>query len=119
MAEIERGMTGRARGERQAVVDRREAIAKALELVVIEEQFRSAKMTRPNIGVGAWALPNLIVHGTEDQVLPVHNGRLIASRIPGSRLEILPGVGHLFFFERPEQSAELMRAHAGLLGSRS
>ncbi len=64
-------------------------------------------------------VPALVVHGTEDQILPVQNGRLIASRIPGSRLEILPGVGHLFFFERPEQSAELMRVHAGLLGSRS
>jgi UDP-N-acetylmuramoyl-L-alanyl-D-glutamate--2,6-diaminopimelate ligase len=32
IAEIERGMTGRARGERQTIVDRREAIARALEL---------------------------------------------------------------------------------------
>ncbi len=40
------------------------------------------------------------------------NGRLIASLIPGARLEIFDGVGHLFFWERPERSAELVRAHA-------
>ena len=41
--------------------------AKALELLVIEEEFRAAKVTRANIGVGAWALPTLIVFGTTEQ----------------------------------------------------
>jgi 3-oxoadipate enol-lactonase len=59
-------------------------------------------------------LPTLVIHGTEDQLLPVQNGKLIASRIPGSRLEIFDGVGHLFFWERPERSAELVRAHAAV-----
>ena len=54
--------------------------AKALELMVIEEEFRAAKVTRPNIGVGAWALPNLIVHGTAEQrerwILPTLRGEI-------------------------------------------
>jgi 3-oxochol-4-en-24-oyl-CoA dehydrogenase len=41
--------------------------AGALELLVIEEEFRAAKVARPSIMVGAWALPNLIVHGTPEQ----------------------------------------------------
>ncbi len=41
--------------------------ADALELLVIEEEFRAAKITRPSIMVGAWALPNLIVYGTPEQ----------------------------------------------------
>jgi alkylation response protein AidB-like acyl-CoA dehydrogenase len=52
--------------------------AKARQLLVIEEEFRAAKIARPNIGVGAWALPNLIVHGTEAQrerwILPTLRG---------------------------------------------
>jgi pimeloyl-ACP methyl ester carboxylesterase len=59
-------------------------------------------------------MPTLVVHGTEDQMLPVENGRLVASRIPGSRLEIFDGVGHLFFWEQPERAAELVRAHAAV-----
>jgi pimeloyl-ACP methyl ester carboxylesterase len=59
-------------------------------------------------------LPTLAIHGTDDELLPVQNGRLIASRIPGSQLEIFDGVGHLFFWERPERSAELVREHAAV-----
>jgi pimeloyl-ACP methyl ester carboxylesterase len=53
--------------------------------------------------------PTLVIHGTEDQMLPVSNGRAIAAEIPGARLEILEGVGHAFFLERAEQSAQLVK----------
>lgn len=60
----------------------------------------------------ALTLPTLVIHGDEDQMLPVANGRLIASLILGARLEILEGVGHMFWWEQPERSVELLRAHA-------
>jgi 3-oxoadipate enol-lactonase len=59
-------------------------------------------------------LPTLVIHGTEDQMLPIENGRIVASRIAGSQLEILDGVGHLFFWEQPERAAEFVRAHAAV-----
>jgi pimeloyl-ACP methyl ester carboxylesterase len=59
-------------------------------------------------------LPTLVVHGTLDEMLPVQNGRMIARLIPDSRLEVLDGVGHMFFWEQPERSAELIRAHAAV-----
>jgi 3-oxoadipate enol-lactonase len=65
--------------------------------------------------LGEITAPTLVIHGTEDRMLPVVNGRLIASLIPGAQLEIFDGVGHLFWWEQPERSAELIRAHA--LGS--
>ncbi len=58
------------------------------------------------------AAPTLVVHGTEDKMIPVANGELIASLIPGADLEILDGIGHMFWWERPEHSAELLRTHA-------
>jgi pimeloyl-ACP methyl ester carboxylesterase len=58
------------------------------------------------------ASPTLVIHGTEDKMIPVANGKLIASLIPGARLEILDGVGHMFWWEQPERSAELIRTHA-------
>ncbi|HST56430.1 MAG TPA: alpha/beta fold hydrolase [Solirubrobacteraceae bacterium] len=57
-------------------------------------------------------IPTLIVHGTLDELVPVDNARLIAELIPGARVEIMDGVGHLFFWEQPQRSAELVRAHA-------
>jgi len=59
-------------------------------------------------------MPTLVVHGTEDQIFQVSNGRLVAARIPGARLEILDRVGHLFFLEVPQRSAELVREHAAV-----
>lgn len=56
-------------------------------------------------------LPTLVIHGTEDRVLPVSNGRMIASLME-ARLELLEGVGHMFWWEEPERSAELVRDHA-------
>jgi pimeloyl-ACP methyl ester carboxylesterase len=57
-------------------------------------------------------IPTLVVHGTEDRMLDVSNGRLIASLVPGARLELLEDVGHLFWWEQPERSAALVRDHA-------
>ena len=56
--------------------------------------------------------PTLIIHGTEDGVLPYPNAELIASLMPSARLETLEGVGHMFWWEQPERSAELIREHA-------
>lgn len=59
-------------------------------------------------------VPTLVVHGTEDRMLPVSNATAIADRIPGARLELLDGVGHLFFWEEPERSAALVRELTGV-----
>ncbi len=58
------------------------------------------------------AAPTLVIHGTADKLIPVANGEVIASLIPGARLELLEDVGHMFWWERPERSAELIRSHA-------
>jgi 3-oxoadipate enol-lactonase len=62
--------------------------------------------------IGDIAAPTLIVHGTLDGVLPVPNGRQIASLMPGARLEILEDVGHMFWWEQPRHAAKLIREHA-------
>jgi 3-oxoadipate enol-lactonase len=62
--------------------------------------------------LGEISTPTLIIHGTEDGVLPYPNGELIASLMPAARLETLEGVGHMFWWEQPERSAELIREHA-------
>ena len=65
-------------------------------------------------------VPTLVIHGTADELLASINGDLVASLIPGARLELLEGVGHLFFWEQPQRSAELVRGFArdaGVLSS--
>jgi len=62
--------------------------------------------------LGEISAPTLIVHGTVDGVLPYPNAELIASLMPAARLETFEDVGHMFWWERPERSAELVREHA-------
>lgn len=57
-------------------------------------------------------VPTLVIHGTADRMLAAVNADLVASLVPGARLELLDGVGHLFFWEQPERSAQLIREHA-------
>ncbi|WKU43544.1 alpha/beta fold hydrolase [Streptomyces sp. VNUA116] len=47
-------------------------------------------------GVGA---PTLVVHGGDDLLNPAANGRLLADRIPGARLHLIPGARHAYFEE--------------------
>jgi len=62
--------------------------------------------------LGNVATPTLIVHGTVDGVLPHPNGEMIAGLMPGARFETLEDVGHMFWWEQPQRSAELVREHA-------
>jgi pimeloyl-ACP methyl ester carboxylesterase len=40
-------------------------------------------------------VPTLVMHGRDDEVVPVEVGRYVADRIPGARLIELPDTGHL------------------------
>jgi pimeloyl-ACP methyl ester carboxylesterase len=87
---------------------------RAVAVPVILAQMQACAAHDTNSRLPGLEPPTLVLHGTEDQMLPVANGRLIASRVAGSQLEILDGVGHMFFWERPERSAELIRSHAAV-----
>jgi alkylation response protein AidB-like acyl-CoA dehydrogenase len=41
--------------------------AGAVEQLVIDAEFRAANLRRPSLMIGAWALPPLMVYGTEEQ----------------------------------------------------
>jgi pimeloyl-ACP methyl ester carboxylesterase len=53
-------------------------------------------------------MPTLIVWGDSDPIIPVEHGIAAHEAIPGSRLEILEGVGHFPHLERPERFTELL-----------
>jgi pimeloyl-ACP methyl ester carboxylesterase len=88
------------------------ALALRVPLAIIGLQLRAISEHDTSERLEGIAVPTLVVHGTEDEMLPAANSRVIASRIPGARLEELEGIGHLFWWEQPERSAELVRDHA-------
>jgi len=52
----------------------------------------------------------LVVSGEDDPAVPVRNGRLLARRLPDARLHVVPGGGHLFLLDEPENAAPVIRA---------
>jgi poly(3-hydroxyalkanoate) depolymerase len=52
--------------------------------------------------------PTLVLAGDEDPMAPVANARLIAARIPGARLHIVAGGGHLFPFDQAGEAVPVL-----------
>ena len=80
-------------------------------VTVIMKQMQAIAGHDTSARLGEIRTPTLVIHGTEDRMLPASNGAAIAGSIPGARYEPLEGVGHMFWTEQPERSAELIRDH--------
>jgi len=52
--------------------------------------------------------PTLVLTGTEDNVVDQRNADVVGARIPGARIERLPGTGHLFFWEQPDACVRII-----------
>jgi 3-oxoadipate enol-lactonase len=76
---------------------------------VWRSQFDAAeRYLATGVDAGLIAVPALVVHGTEDRVVPVENGRLLARRIPGARYHEVTGAGHLVHLEKPRAISRLI-----------
>jgi 3-oxoadipate enol-lactonase len=52
----------------------------------------------------------LVITGDEGRVIPAANSGPLASEIPAARLIVIPGAGHLFVVERPDETLAELRA---------
>ncbi|MFJ2739932.1 alpha/beta fold hydrolase [Streptomyces sp. NPDC087440] len=53
--------------------------------------------------------PTLVVHGSDDLLNPTANATLLADRIPGARLHVVPGARHAYFEEFRATASPLVR----------
>lgn len=86
----------------------------AVALEVIMSQMQAIATHDTSTRLSSLRMPTLIIHGTADQMLPVANAHVIHGHLPDAKLEILDGVGHLFFWEQPQRAAELLSEHAAI-----
>jgi len=65
--------------------------------------------------------PTLVIHGESDRLIPPGNAILIAERIPGAKLVMIPHASHLFLTDQTEVShraiLQFLKEHAGSAGS--
>ena len=121
----------RCRGHQAAMTDRHKmTMDEALEAsapilydsgtprALIDEDFVMRRRTYPTaeaymaqlMAIYTWqsydrlpriAAPTLVIHGESDRLVPPANGKVIAGRIPGAKLVMLPKAGHLFTTDQP------------------
>jgi pimeloyl-ACP methyl ester carboxylesterase len=53
--------------------------------------------------------PTLVVHGAEDRMVPLDNGRALAGLIPGARLHVVDDGAHMLPTDAPQAGAEVIR----------
>jgi 3-oxoadipate enol-lactonase len=68
-------------------------------------------------GIMAWeaysrlaqiAVPTLVMHGENDQLIPAANGKLIAQRLPNAKLVLIPRASHIFPTDQPKITDEAL-----------
>lgn len=68
-------------------------------------------------GVTGMETHTLIVFGEQDRLIPFTTADILHKLLPNSQVIIMPGIGHLAMFERPQQSADdYLRFRANLQG---
>jgi pimeloyl-ACP methyl ester carboxylesterase len=69
--------------------------------------------------IGRWRLQSkpgrisartLVIHGEADRLVPPENARIVAGLIPGAKLALLPGAGHIFPTDQPERTRSELTA---------
>ena len=71
-----------------------------------ERQFAAATAFDVGSQLNKIKAPTLVITGSEDIVVPPQNSLMLAERIFGAQLVIIPGGGHLFFIENAEEFNE-------------
>jgi len=84
------------------------------DLAIRRPWFPRAEAYRAQLqGILAWeaytrlfgiAAPTLVIHGERDRLVPPGNAKLIAERIPGAKLVMIPHASHLFLTDQTEVS---------------
>jgi pimeloyl-ACP methyl ester carboxylesterase len=57
--------------------------------------------------------PTLILHGSDDQLIPPSEAKVMQEAIPGARLQVLPDAGHLLNLEQPQLFNAAVRKFLG------
>lgn len=91
---------------------RERALALPVPVMTIMAQGAAVVAHDTHARLAEISVPTLVVHGTADRMLPFANAGALVDGIPGARLETLDGIGHMFWIEQPERSAQLVRDHA-------
>ncbi|MGE0387278.1 MAG: alpha/beta fold hydrolase [Gammaproteobacteria bacterium] len=71
--------------------------------------FQAAEEHDAWLPLAGLRVPTLVIHGSDDYQVPTRNAHLLAGRIPGAELVIMPGGRHMFFREFRDEAGRIVR----------
>lgn len=91
----------------------------AEDLALLESLHRPADGVKAQArAVAAWEgsrsrlpsirIPTLVIHGTEDRLVPLHYGEELARLVPGAKLVVLAGAGHMYITDSTAEADEVV-----------
>ncbi|MDF1706023.1 MAG: alpha/beta hydrolase [Aeromicrobium sp.] len=85
------------------------SLARRVPFPVVRQQSIACLEHDATDRLGDLRVPVAVVHGEEDQMILATEGERLAALVPGAELHLWPGVGHLFWWERPTETAAVVR----------
>jgi pimeloyl-ACP methyl ester carboxylesterase len=85
---------------------------------VWRDAFEALLAAEPPLDTGRISAPALIVWGARDSLLPRADQEAMAAEIPGARLVVYAGVGHLPVIEAPDRVAADLTALCDAVAAR-
>lgn len=77
---------------------------------VLIAELQAADAFDVSTDVGRINIPTLVMCGSDDQVTPPGASRQLHKEIPGSRLVVVEGAGHMVMLEQPRATNDAIRA---------
>jgi pimeloyl-ACP methyl ester carboxylesterase len=98
--------------------DRKPDLVEAVRKIMISTPVEAIRgdllgmMERPDSlpGLGQLRVPTLILHGADDQIIPVSEAEAMQAAIQGAGLQVIPNAGHLLNLEQPEMFTHALRS---------
>jgi 3-oxoadipate enol-lactonase len=87
------------------------ALAARVPVPVVLRQAQAAFVHDTSTRLPTITTPTLVMAGTSDEMVLYPNNEVIASLIPGATMHPFPDVGHLFWWERPDEVVEAITKH--------
>lgn len=87
------------------------SLAVRIPVTTIIRQAQAAALHDVSARLGSVTAPTIVLHGTADDMVRYANGVLLAELIPNATLHSFDDVGHLFWWERPEETVRVITEH--------
>jgi pimeloyl-ACP methyl ester carboxylesterase len=101
-------------GREVALMDELVAMHRSTSMAAFARQMQAIQAFDSFDRVPGITAETLIIHGDQDVVINCENAGLLAESIPGSTVRIVPGAGHMFMWERPEETVEMLCEFLGV-----